>query len=89
MNTNTEYKKTLTKMFLLESLGESLYKALYSKAVSNERASIYKKLSVNEAETADSIANELRTLCFSVPRIRKFIIKNTQYSILNCYLLVS
>ncbi|MCP4269176.1 MAG: amidohydrolase [Candidatus Brocadiaceae bacterium] len=77
MNTNTEYKKTLTKMFLLESLGESLYKALYSKAVSNERASIYKRLSVNETETADSIADELRNLGFSVPTIRKFILKVT------------
>ncbi len=75
MKTDTKYKKTLIKMLLLESLGESLYKALASKAISKESESIYKKLSVNEAETADSIANELRTLGFSVPIIKKSILK--------------
>ncbi len=75
MKTDTKYKKILIKMLLLESLGESLYKALASKAISKESESIYKRLSINEAETADRIANELRTLGFSVPTIRKFILK--------------
>jgi hypothetical protein len=81
INSDTEYKKTLIKMLLLESLGESLYKALSFKALSKESASIYKRLSVNEVETADRIASELRNLGFSVPTIRKFILKVTAFII--------
>lgn len=81
MNTDTEYKKTLKKMLLLESLGESLYKALSYKALSEESVSIYKRLSVNEAKTADRIANELKNLGFSVPMIRKSILKVTSFII--------
>ncbi len=81
MKTDTKYKKTLIRMLLLESLGESLYKTLAYKATSEESTSIYKRLSVNEAETADSIANELRNLGFSVPIIRKSILKVTSFII--------
>ncbi len=66
---------------MLESLGESLYRALSSKAMSGERASIYKRLSFNEVETADRIANELKNLGFSVPAIRKTILKVTAFII--------
>jgi hypothetical protein len=81
INSDTEYKKTLIKMLLLESLGESLYKVLSFKALSEESTSIYKRLSVYEAETANSIANELRTLGFPVPTISKFILKVTSFII--------
>ncbi len=81
MNSDTEYKNTLIRMLLLESLGESLYRTLSSKALSKESASIYKRLSVNEAETVDRIANELRNLGFSVPTIKKYFLKVTAFII--------
>lgn len=62
-------------MFLVENLGESIYKALSSKASNKKKISIYKRLFFNEVETANYIVNELKKMDFSVPRIRKIILK--------------
>lgn len=86
MDNNTKYKKTLEKMFLIETLGESIYKALSSKGSNKEMISIYKRLSINEVETAGYIVNELEKMGFSVPRIRKVVLKvvaDTVFSILS------
>ncbi len=81
MNNNTKYKKTLIRMFLTENLGESIYNTLSSKAPNEEKASIYKRLSLNEAATASHIVNELKKLSFSVPTIRKAILKVAAFAI--------
>lgn len=75
MHNSTEYKKTLIKMFLMENLGESIYNTLSSKASDKEKASVYKKLSINEIKTAHHVLNEIEKLGLSAPTTRKIILK--------------
>ena len=73
-------------MFLVENLGESIYKALASKVSNEEMISIYKKLSINEIDTAGFIANELKRMELAVPRKRKVVLKvvaDTAFSLLS------
>ena len=88
MNNNTNYKNTLIKMFLVENLGESIYKALSSKASNKKKISIYKRLFFNEVETANYIVNELKKMDFSVPRIRKIILKVVPLLISECLIYI-
>ena len=62
-------------MVLVESLGEGIYNALYSKTSDEKKKSIYKRLSLNETETAGYIVKELKKLGFSAPMTRKAILK--------------
>lgn len=62
-------------MFLVECLGECIYNALSSKTLDEEKKSIYKRLSLNEVETAGRIDYELEKLGFSVPMTRKAALK--------------
>ena len=75
MNPDSKYKKILMRMLFVESLGECIYSALASKASNDEHVSIYKRLSLNEAETAGRIINEMRKLEISVPTTRVSILK--------------
>ena len=72
---NHKYKNILRKMLIMECMGESIYNSLASKAINEESASVYKKLSENEAKTANYIINEMKRLGFSIPKTRKLIIK--------------
>lgn len=86
MNDNTKYKNTLIRMFLMENIGECIYNALFSKTSDEKKAFIYKRLSLNEVETAGHIADEIRNLGFASPMIRKAILKivaSTVFSVLS------
>ena len=68
-------------MFLMENLGQSIYKTLASKASDEEKTSVYKRLALNEAETASCIVNELKKLDLSVPVTRKIILKIAAFTV--------
>jgi predicted nucleotidyltransferase len=77
MNTNRAYAKTLKRMYLMENAGESIYNALCSKSSDKEVAAVYKRLSLNETETAGRIFDELNVIGVSVPMIRKAVLRST------------
>jgi len=81
MNINIEYQNTLIRMLFVESLGECMYNVLSSKTADEESASIYKRLSLNEAETAGRIVNEMKRLDISVPTTRASILKITALTV--------
>lgn len=56
---NTSYQYQLRKMFIIETIGEKLYKALSLKIKDEKLKSIYQQLAVNEAQTAKYIEQEL------------------------------
>lgn len=80
MNINIKYKKTLIRMLFVETMGESMYNALSYKASNEEIASIYRRLSRNEMETAERIVTEMKKLDFLVPTKRVSILKVTAIS---------
>ncbi|MDP2924014.1 MAG: hypothetical protein Q8O30_09910 [Candidatus Omnitrophota bacterium] len=62
MEKNKAYQNLLNKMFMIENIGEILYKALISKAKDNNLRLIYERLALNEREIAKSIAEEILTI---------------------------
>ena len=62
-------------MLFVETLGERIYRALANKAENAEMASIYHRLELNEANTAERIVNEMRTLEIPAPITRVSILK--------------
>jgi len=68
-------------MLLVENLGESIYNALASKSLDKNKISIYKKLSLNESETANKIGKELKNLGFLTPKTRRVLLKIAAYTI--------
>ena len=75
MQNDKKYKKTLVKMFLIENLGQSIYKTLASKTSDEKKEAVYKRLALNEAETANHITAELKKNGLSVSALRKNILQ--------------
>jgi hypothetical protein len=75
MDAFSRYTSTLTTMFLIENIGESIYKALGAKTADPGMASVYARLSLNESTTAANIAAEMQRLGLSLPTTRNAILR--------------
>ena len=71
-----EYEELLVKMFIIENLGEHLYKTLGSKCKDTNLKSIYQKLELNEKETRDCIEKELTSIDIPLPVFKARCITN-------------
>ena len=74
----------------METLGVLIYDALAAKTSDHEAVAIYRRLSLNEAETARHIATELVALDAPTPAVVNFILKglaSALFCLFSCSLL--
>jgi hypothetical protein len=77
----SKYENLLARMYIIESLGECLYRGLCSKCADAELKSAYRTLARNEKETRECIEVEIASLGKTVPSRRTRIVTTAAWPI--------